>query len=207
MVYPDICKYIADKSRDGNHNVRLVTNGFFGDDKKQLNFLATKIKPDIISIWYDKNHENLVSTKTIKNIVNKLYGKTEIIFEFFIEETSSEEETKKYILNLEKTFNLEGKKIFYFPILSRGSFLKSNSICRNKLCSGCGIKVFPEGKHVIKCEFGLGPIYDDCKNLDLSVLDYNLINSFLKDKRYYISEKLISEVGLLSHPEKYEKSR
>jgi organic radical activating enzyme len=216
MLYPDGCKYIADKAHERGLTFRIITNGFFGNDDKMVDFLINQIKPEITTISFDEYHQEFIPEETIKNLINKIYGKTEVIIESCINIQNSDFKFNAEPVKIEiaKKLDLENKKIFYMidPIKKDGN-ARTNDLGYEKLvcevghCSACGFVVSFTGAIAIKCEFNSRPIHKDCKLWSRNILtdDYNLEDffSFLDTKRYWINDLVITEISALLHPDKY----
>ena len=200
MLYPEGCKMIADKAHEKGHSFRLITNGYFGNDQKMINYLINEIKPEMVTISVDKYHQEFIDIEIIKNLIKELYGKTEIIIEHCIDiqEEGFNFDRTTPMLELERTLGLEKKKIFYLiDKIKKDGNARDNNLgyeklkCQNGHCSSCGIVVTFEGRISIKCEFNSRPIHEDCKKWTKNILtddyDFKALRRFLKTKRWWVT--------------------
>jgi hypothetical protein len=67
MLFPEKVFYIAKKCREKNIIFNINTNGFWGKDKKILNFIKNEIKPNLINISLDEFHT--IDYRIILNII------------------------------------------------------------------------------------------------------------------------------------------
>jgi organic radical activating enzyme len=218
MLYPEGCKYIADKSHEEGHIFRLITNGFFGKDQKMIDYLIDEIKPEILVISCDEYHQEFIPIETVKNLIDKCYGKTEIVLEacLDIKDISHGFNRNPKKLELAKKLDLKQKKIFYLvdAIVNDGNAIKNNlgytkTTCKPGYCSACGLVVVYSGRINVKCEFNSRPILDECKAWIRNVLtdnfDYKEFIKFISTKRMWMDPELASEISLLLYSDKYKR--
>jgi organic radical activating enzyme len=218
MLYPEECKYIADKAHERGLTFRLITNGYFGNDDKMIDYFLNEIKPEITTISFDEYHQEFIPEKTIKNLINKIYGKTEIIIESCIDldipDFNFDREPRK--LEIAQKLDLERKKIFYLiDKIKKDGNARTNNLGYEKLsckpghCSACGFVVSFTGPIAIKCEFNSRPIHEDCRSWSRNILkdDYNLDEffKFVQTKRHWINPDISNEIELLLYADKYNK--
>jgi organic radical activating enzyme len=217
MLYPEGCKYIADKAHERGLTFRLITNGFFGNDDEKVDYVLNEIKPEIITISVDEYHQEFISIEIIQNLIDKLYGKTEILLESCIDlnipDFNFNREPKKH--EIAKQLNLKNKKIFYLiDKIKKDGNARINNLgyekfrCEPGHCSTCGFVVSFNGAIAPKCEFNSRPIEDDCKFWTRNILkdDYNLDEffKFVNNKRFWINDTLANEISLLLYSDKYK---
>jgi organic radical activating enzyme len=219
MLYPENCKYIADKAHEYGHDFRLITNGFFGDDDKLVNFVLDEIKPEILTISVDEFHQEFIPIETIKALIDKCYGKTEIVLESCMNVPDNVDfifDRQPRITELEETLGLQKKKIFYLvdAIVKDGNAIDNDlgftkDKCKPGHCSACGIVISPHGNISIKCEFNSRPILPECKAWVRNILtdDFNFedLLKFINTKRYWMDDKVLSELDSINHSDKYLK--
>lgn len=216
MLYPEECKYIADKAHEKGLTFRLITNGYFGNDQKMIDYLVNEIKPEIITISVDEYHQEFIPIETIKNLINNIYGKIEIIIESCMDVKNENfdfdaEPRKKEII---EQLGLQKKKIFFLiDAIKKDGNARDNdlgyekTLCPEGHCSSCGAVVVFNGRISIKCEFNSRPIHEDCKawtkNIITDDFDFGKFKEFLKTKRWWISERVITENHMMLDGSKY----
>jgi MoaA/NifB/PqqE/SkfB family radical SAM enzyme len=215
MLYPEVCKYIADKAHERGLTFRLITNGFFGNDEKLLKYVLEEIKPEITTISVDEYHQEFIPINIIKNLISTLYGYSEILIESCMdvknENFNYDGDSRK--IEIAKQLNLEQKKIFYLvDAIKKDGNAIINDLGYEKLqctpghCSNCGIVVGFTGKISLKCEFNSRPI-NDCKiwntNIFDNKFDFDKMLDHVKTKRYWMNEFILNETQGMINSMKY----
>jgi len=134
MLYPDTAIYIAKKCHEKNIMFELLTNGFWGSDRKLIKLVKEKIKPTVINFSLDSFHN--IDYKILINLVEEFKDNKDIIITFTTvigHLHPKSDEFKKYnITNI------------YDPLINTG---RSEKYCKYSIIRGpkiiwCGVLGF-----------------------------------------------------------------
>jgi MoaA/NifB/PqqE/SkfB family radical SAM enzyme len=204
LLYPNIVKYIFDKIREKGAEGHIVTNSFWSKDEKLRNFIINDIAPNAISLSVDEFHEECLPIEYVKEAINFLYGKTEIIIQAVVFEENNlvlnSTFLDKKVKELKETLDIGEREVNFLwnPLKKEGEAKKNNignsiTLCEKGVCSINGFIIDYEGNFGVKCENSNHP-RDECKLYEKNILKNDInINSFydfVKSKRYFTKESL-----------------
>jgi organic radical activating enzyme len=220
-LYPENCKYIADEAHKRGLSFRFITNGWFGADDEKIDYLINEIKPEIITISVDEYHQEFIPIETIKHLIDRIYGKMEILIESCCDIKESDDhgtdfkwDKEPIKLKIAKSLGIENKKIFYLiDAIKKDGNARENNLgyekfqCKEGYCSTCGFVVTLDGNISPKCEFNSRPI-NQCKvdwyrKIMTDPFDLDEFFAYFGPKRYWLDENILTEIDGLLNPERW----
>jgi MoaA/NifB/PqqE/SkfB family radical SAM enzyme len=73
LFFPKICEKICKTARERGIITELSTNGFLGDNQKEIDFLIHEIKPTFLNVSVDEYHQEFIPIETVKKFIDRVY--------------------------------------------------------------------------------------------------------------------------------------
>jgi MoaA/NifB/PqqE/SkfB family radical SAM enzyme len=73
LLYPELCKKICNTANKRGIITELSTNGWLGNNDKEIDFLINEIKPTFLNVSVDEYHQEFIPVEIVQRFIDKVY--------------------------------------------------------------------------------------------------------------------------------------